>query len=172
MPKNKAFFLDRDGVIIKNIPYLHKIEDIEFISGVNDAIKMINHNGYKCIIVTNQSGVARGILTINKVNEINEFIKNYLEINGAKIDEFYICPHYPDGVIKKYSIVCDCRKPKPGMLKEAAKKYDIELLNSYMIGDKKSDKEAGEEVGCKSFQLKTNEHSFKELIDITKHFLD
>jgi D-glycero-D-manno-heptose 1,7-bisphosphate phosphatase len=151
--KNRAFFLDRDGVIIKNIPYLNTVKDLEFLPGVYSAIKQINDFGYKCIVITNQSGVARGIVSVDQIFSIHEYLRRSLEKAGAIIDAFYFCPHHLRGKIRKYTIECDCRKPRSGMFFQAAKEHNLSLANSIMVGDSNIDVEAGRNAGCKSFLL-------------------
>jgi D-glycero-D-manno-heptose 1,7-bisphosphate phosphatase len=153
MQRSKAFFLDRDGVIIKNVPYLNTIKDLKFLPGVDSAIKLINKFGYKCIVITNQSGVARGLVSINEIFFINEYIKKELEKSGAIIDAFYFCPHYLGGKLEMYTVDCNCRKPRSGMLFQAAKDYNLTLANSIMVGDSDIDIEAGRNAGCESFVL-------------------
>ena len=177
MQKNKAFFLDRDGVIIKNIPYLKKVDQIEFFPNIQKTIKQINHNKYKCIIITNQSGIARGLVSIEELNEIHEHIKNYIKKIGGKIDGIYFCPHYPQGIIKKYSIICSCRKPKAGLIFQAAQEHDLDLTQSYLIGDQDIDLKSGNAAGCKSFIIKepmvinNNEIIFNNLQEIVDFIL-
>lgn len=177
MYKNKAFFLDRDGVIIKDVPYLNTIHGIEFLPGVNNAIKIINKSGYKCIIITNQSTVARGIASLEKVYSIHRYIRKSLLREGAIVDDIYFCPHLVNGKISKYAINCNCRKPRSGMFHRAAKEHKVDLASSIMVGDKRSDIVAGGRVGCKSFQLyKTNIHrgewvTFMSLLEVVKFVL-
>lgn len=172
MYKNKAFFLDRDGVIIKDVPYLNTIHGIEFLPGVKNAIKIINKSGYKCIIITNQSAIARGIASLEEVYSIHRYIRESLLKDGAIVDAIYFCPHLLRAKISKYAINCNCRKPRSGMFYEAAKDHKVDLANSIMVGDKKSDIVAGGKVGCKSFQLyKPNIHrgervTFMSLLEV------
>jgi D-glycero-D-manno-heptose 1,7-bisphosphate phosphatase len=153
MHKNKAFFLDRDGVIVRNVPYLNTIKDLKLLPGVDSAIKLINSFGYKCIVITNQSGVARGIVSVDQIFSIHEYIKKSLEKAGAIIDAFYFCPHHVKGKIGMYTIECDCRKPRSGMYFRAAKDHNLSLANSIMVGDSNIDIEAGRNAGCESFLL-------------------
>jgi D-glycero-D-manno-heptose 1,7-bisphosphate phosphatase len=153
MHKNKAFFLDRDGVIIRNVPYLNTTKDLEFLPGVDNAIKLINNFGYKCIVITNQSGIARGIVSVDQVFSIHEYVKKSLEKAGAIIDAFYFCPHHLKGNIAMYTVECDCRKPRSGMFFQAAKDHNLSLVDSIMVGDSNIDIEAGRNAGCKSFLL-------------------
>lgn len=155
---NKAVFLDRDGVITKEPPhYAHKIEQLELISKSAEAIKLLNESGFKVIVVSNQSGVARGYYEEKDVENYNNAMKNELKKQGAYIDAIYYCPHYPEATIKEYKINCDCRKPKPGMLKRAEKDLDLDLKCSFLIGDKVSDIEAGFGAGCKTILVLTGQ---------------
>lgn len=149
----KAVFLDRDGVIIKDKPYQFKIEDIEIIEGVATAINKLNRAGFLVIVITNQSGVARGFFSEDEVKKFNSYLIEKLKEKNAKIDEIFYCPHHPNGIIEKYKKECSCRKPSPGMILEAAKKYNISLENSWVIGDKESDILAGKKVNCKTILI-------------------
>ena len=148
---NRAVFLDRDGTINIDTINLHKIEDWIWIDGAKDAIKLCNDSGYLVIVVTNQSGVARNLFTLDDVNRVHNFVQGELYKIGARIDAFYICPHVDDGTgkVEQYSIECDCRKPKPGMILQACKDFDIDVSQSFMIGDKQRDCDAGINAGCK-----------------------
>ena len=148
---NKAVFFDRDGVLNIDTINLHKIEDWIWINGAKEAIKFCNDNGYLAIIITNQSGVARNLFTLNDVNKLHNFVQGELYKIGARIDAFYICPHIDDGTgkVKQYSIECNCRKPKPGLILQACKDFDIDVSQSYMVGDKQRDCDAGINAGVK-----------------------
>jgi len=152
--KQKAIFLDRDGTINKYVGFLRKIDEFELLDGVAEAIKMINSSGYLCVVCTNQPVIARGEVTRGELEEIHMKMETLLGIEGAYIDGLYYCPHHPhsgyEGEIKELKIECECRKPKPGLLIEAAKKYNIELSSSWMIGDGENDVKAGQNAGCKT----------------------
>ncbi len=148
---NRAIFLDRDGVIVKDKGYIHKIEDMEIIEGAADAVKAFNNAGFKVIVVSNQAGIARGYYKEDDTVEFNKAMLDKLEKAGAQIDAVYFCPHHPtEGKVEKYSKVCECRKPAPGMILQAAKEHEIDLRYSWMIGDRQSDIEAGKKAGCKT----------------------
>ena len=149
---NKAVFFDRDGVLNRDFINVHKIEDWQWIDGAKEAIKYCNDNGYLVIIVTNQSGVGRRLFTLNDVNQLHNFVQGELYKIGARIDAFYICPHIDDGTgkVEEYSIKCDCRKPLPGLVLQACKDFDIDVSQSYLIGDKERDTECGKNAGCKA----------------------
>lgn len=154
--KNKAAFLDRDGVIIQEPPhYIYKPDQLKFIPGSIDAIKLLNKNDFKVVIVTNQAGVAKGYYSEKDVISFNQLMIEELELYDGKIDDIYYCPHHKDAKIKKYRMDCDCRKPNPGMLKKAEKKINIDFSMSYMIGDRKSDIDAGDIVGCRTILVLT-----------------
>ena len=150
--EQKCIFLDRDGTLNVYKNFISDIEDFELIPGVAEAIRMINASGYLAIVVTNQPVIARGECTVEELEEMHKKLETLLGKEGAYIDALYYCPHHPDkgfeGERIEYKVVCDCRKPKPGMLLKAAKDYHINLTDSYMIGDGKNDMEAGKAAGC------------------------
>lgn len=158
--KQKAIFLDRDGTINKYVGFLRNIDDFELIEGVSEAIKLINQSGYLAIVVTNQPVIARGEVTWDELHEIHKKMETLLGKDGAYIDGIYICPHHPDkgfeGERPEYKIDCDCRKPKPGLLLRAAKDYNIDLSQSFIIGDSENDMTAGECAGCRGGILVKN----------------
>lgn len=170
----KAIFLDRDGTINKYVGFLRDINDFELISGVAEAIKKINESGYLAIVVTNQPVIARGEVSVAQLNEIHRKMATELGKAGAYIDAIYYCPHHPDkgfeGEIPELKIDCDCRKPKPGMLLQAAKDFNIDLSKSFIVGDSDSDIKAGEAVGCIS--LKVNQNEKFGLLSILAKILD
>lgn len=146
---NRACFLDRDGVLIKDMHYIKDPDDVELMPGVADALKKLHDNGFLCVVVSNQSGVARGYFSEESVDVVNARICELLAERGEKLDASYYCPHYPDGDVDEYSFDCDCRKPGPGMFLKAAEEHSINLGESFMIGDKVSDIEAARKAGCK-----------------------
>ena len=162
--KQKAIFLDRDGVINKHIGFLCKTEEFELISGVAEAIRIINKSGYLAIVVTNQPVIARGECTFEELQRIHDKMETELGKKGAFLDGIYICPHHKDKGFKgeklEYKFDCNCRKPKPGLLFLAARDFNIDLSQSYMIGDSENDVKAGKNAGCKcSFLIKANDCS-------------
>ena len=157
-----AVFLDRDGTINVEKEYLYQIADFEFIPGAPEAIKILNQAGIMVVVVTNQSGVARGYYTENDVETLHRHIACELERSGAHVDAWLFCPHHPAGR-GSYALPCDCRKPLPGMLKEASRRYDIDLHNSAMIGDKRADIEAGQAAGCRTLLVRTGYGAEEEL---------
>ena len=167
--KQKAIFLDRDGTINKYVGFLRNIDDFKLIDGVSEAIKLINQSGYLAIVVTNQPVIARGEVTWDELHEIHKKMETLLGKDGAYINGIYICPHHPDkgfeGERPEYKFDCDCRKPKPGLLLQAAKDFNINLSQSYMIGDSERDVEAGKAAGCnESIMVETNKED--SLLDV------
>lgn len=173
--KQKAIFLDRDGTINKYVGFLRNIDDFELIEGVAEAIKLINQSGYLAIVVTNQPVIARGEVTWEELNEIHKKMATLLGKEGAYVDGIYICPHHPDkgfeGERPEYKIDCDCRKPKPGLLLQAAKDFNIDLSESYMIGDSHRDVEAGENAGVKK-SIKVEENCEYSLVNKIRYILE
>lgn len=155
--KQKAIFLDRDGVINKNVGFLKDINDFELLPKVSEAIKLINEAGYLAIVITNQPIIARGEVTFEELEMIHNKMETLLGNDGAYLDAIYFCPHHPDkgfeGERKEYKIVCDCRKPKPGMIFKAEKDFNIDLNQSYMVGDSKIDIQCGKNAGVKTILI-------------------
>jgi D-glycero-D-manno-heptose 1,7-bisphosphate phosphatase len=150
----RAVFIDRDGTINVEKEYLYRVEDFEFIPGAPEAIRSLNKAGYFVVVVSNQSGVARGFFTEEDVEILHRHIAAVLADAGATVDAWYYCPHHPAGR-GSYALSCNCRKPLPGMLIEAAKRYDLDLETSIMIGDKLVDVEAGIAAGCRPILVRS-----------------
>ncbi|MGL5000760.1 MAG: D-glycero-beta-D-manno-heptose 1,7-bisphosphate 7-phosphatase [Cetobacterium sp.] len=151
----KIIFLDRDGTINVEKSYLHKWEDFEFEKNAIAGLIELKNLGYEFIVVTNQSGIARGYYSEEDLKTLNTRMVTELQKHGVEILECYYCPHHPDKGIGHYKADCDCRKPNPGMLLEGIKKYNVDLNNSFMVGDKKGDLEAGKKAGLKSILVLT-----------------
>ena len=158
----RAIFLDRDGTIIEDPGYLDSCDKIRFLPGVSEAIKLLNENGFKVIVITNQSGVARGYFTEETLKEINKYICQSLAEQGACIDRVYYCPHHIEGIIEGYKKDCYCRKPNPGMVEEAVCDFGIDLRKSFVIGDKSIDVETGYRTGCRTILLASEESPARE----------
>ena len=162
--KQKAVFLDRDGTINKYVGFLTKPDQFELIEGVTDAVRQINQSGYLAIVVTNQPVIARGDCTWAELQAIHDKMETELGKAGVFVDGIYVCPHHPDkgfeGERIEYKFNCDCRKPKTGLLLQAAQDFNIDSMQSYMIGDSDRDIEAGIAVGCKqSIKIETNKNA-------------
>ena len=159
--KQKAVFLDRDGTINKYVGFLRNIDEFELIDGVADAIKKINVSGYLSIVVTNQPVIARGEVSFEELEVIHNKMETLLGNEGAYLDAIYFCPHHPhkgyEGERPELKFDCDCRKPKPGMLMNAAHDFNIDLSQSWMIGDGEIDIKAGQNAGCKTALIGTGD---------------
>lgn len=164
---NKAIFLDRDGTINVEKDYIYKCEDLVFEEGSVEALKTFKNLGYILIVVSNQSGIARGYFTEEDLKAFNDNMNEKLKEESVEITEFYCCPHHPDG-LAEYKKVCDCRKPNNKMLEDAIKKYNIDREKSYMIGDKVSDIGAGLKSKLKTVLVKTG-YGLKDMEKIDKN---
>ena len=169
--KQKAIFLDRDGTINQYVGFLRKVEELELLPDVAEAIRLINSSGYLAVVITNQPVVARGEVSWKELQEIHNKLETELGKQGAYLDGIYICPHHPhkgyEGEIPELKVECECRKPKPGLFFRASKELNIDLKRSYMIGDSDIDVQAGEAAGCRSFKLQDN-----SLLEIVKRIIN
>ncbi|MCF1429173.1 MAG: D-glycero-beta-D-manno-heptose 1,7-bisphosphate 7-phosphatase [Shewanella sp.] len=143
----KAVFLDRDGVINVDHGYVHQVDDFEYIEGVFDACRELKQMGYKLVVVTNQSGIARGMYTEEQFHSLTEWMDWNFADKGVELDGIYYCPHHHEYGVADYKVDCDCRKPKPGMLESAARFLKIDMAHSVMVGDKRDDMLAGKAAG-------------------------
>ena len=161
----KTIFLDRDGVINKEVNYLHKIDDFEFMTGIFEACLYFQNLGYKLIIITNQSGIARGYYSESDYQTLNQWMLNEFENNHINILDVFHCPHGPDST-------CDCRKPKPGMFLKAKAKHNTDMEKSWMIGDKERDIIAANSAGIDNTILIRSGHRIDESNSNAKIILD
>ncbi len=161
----KAIFLDRDGVINKEVGYLHKIKDFEFIDGVFDACFYFQSLGYKMIVVTNQSGIARDYYNEDDFHIVNNWMLEQFNNQGINILDVFFCPHGPEST-------CNCRKPKPGMFVQANNQHDIDMGRSWMIGDKETDAQAANAAGIQNTILVKSGHTIDEKNSKAKFILD
>ncbi|HUH64831.1 MAG TPA: HAD family hydrolase [Syntrophales bacterium] len=155
MKKNAAVFLDRDGTINEEVGYLDSLDKLLIFANTADAIRLINESGMKAVVMTNQSGVAKGYFTEDFVRIVHKCIQEALKDKGAFIDAFYYCPHHHTDGIAPYVQMCACRKPEAGMLIAAAEDLNIDLRSSYTVGDMLKDIEAAGKVGAKGVLVKT-----------------
>jgi len=156
MNPRPAIFLDRDGVVIDDVHYLASPSQIQLIPGSAKAIADLNRAGWPVIVVTNQSGVARGLFTMDGVRAVHRRLSEQLAGHGARIDAYYFCPHYhTEDVLTEFRQDCSCRKPRPGMLYQAAREHCIDLSTSWMIGDRESDLQAGAAAGARTILVRT-----------------
>lgn len=142
-----AIFLDRDGTLNVDHGYVHEIDDFQFIDGVIEACLKLKDMGFLLVLVTNQSGIARGKFTEDQFMTLTEWMDWSLADRGIDLDGIYFCPHHPEGSVKEFSQVCDCRKPQPGMFLTAKEELNIDMASSYMVGDKLEDMQAAAAAG-------------------------
>jgi D-glycero-D-manno-heptose 1,7-bisphosphate phosphatase len=151
---HRAAFLDRDGTLIHDAEYLDAPEKVRVLPGAASAIRLLNANGVLAVVVTNQSAVARGLVTEAVLETIHERMRAVLAAEGAYLDDLLYCPHLPEGVVAPYARTCACRKPEPGMILEAARRHQVDLARSVVIGDALRDIEAGRRAGCRTVLLR------------------
>lgn len=145
--KVPAIFLDRDGTVNVDHGYVHEIDDFQFIDGVIEAMQELKKMGYALVLVTNQSGIARGMYSEDQFMQLTEWMDWSLADRDVDLDGIYYCPHHPEAAVESYRQQCDCRKPQPGMLLSAMKELNIDMAASYMVGDKIDDIQAGKTAG-------------------------
>ena len=151
----RAVFLDRDGTIIEESGYLDRLDRLVFFPYSVDAVRALNRAGFAVVVVTNQAGIARGIVPEAFVGEAHRHISGRMEAGGARIDAYYFCPHYSTGTVERYVRACDCRKPQPGLLRQAQAEMDLDLGRSFMVGDRWHDVEAGRAAGTRTVLVRT-----------------
>jgi D-glycero-D-manno-heptose 1,7-bisphosphate phosphatase len=151
--KHPAVFLDRDGTIIDDVGYIKDPDLINFLPGALDALTLFRDAGFLLVVVTNQSGIARGIFTLDELLAVRDRFCDLLKKRGIALVDYRFCPHHPNGSVDKFRQTCTCRKPAPGMLLAAAEKNNIDLKKSWMIGDKPDDIRAGLAAGTRTIQL-------------------
>ncbi|MFH1242489.1 MAG: HAD family hydrolase [Pseudomonadota bacterium] len=153
--RRPAVFLDRDGTINEQVGYVNHISRFVLLPGTAEAIRLLNSRDYLAIIITNQSGVARGYFPLELVDKVHNHLKDLLRKEGATIDGIFVCPHYPGGEVKEYGIDCNCRKPRPGLIQTALENFDIDVSRSYVIGDRNTDMKLANQCGLKGILVRT-----------------
>lgn len=157
--RRKAAFIDRDGVINEERHYVHRIEDFALLPGVPEGLALLRDAGFLLIVVTNQAGIARGYYDRAAVDTLHQHLRAQLATHGVALDAIYLCPHHPDGSVPALAVACDCRKPAPGMLLQAARDFDIDLAASVLVGDKAGDIDAGRHAGLTRMALVESGHA-------------
>ena len=152
-PPDRAVFLDKDGTLIVDVPYNVDPALIELAPGAVEGLSKLHASGYRLVVISNQSGVARGRFEVAALASVEARLRELLEGFGVPLAGFYFCPHHPEGSVPAYSVLCDCRKPKPGMLIEAARDLDLDLARSWFVGDILNDVEAGHRAGCRAILI-------------------
>jgi len=151
--ENRAVFLDRDGTIVEDVGYLTSPDEMRLLPGAAAALKRLKSAGFLLLVVTNQSAIARGWLKEEQLEQIHRHLQQLLRREGVEIDDFFYCPHLPEGRVARYAKVCSCRKPQPGMLLRGAAKWNVNLARSFAVGDSERDAQAGRRAGCYSILI-------------------
>lgn len=176
--KRRAIFLDKDGTLVENVPYNVDPSRVVWARGVPEGLRQLQQAGFDLFIITNQSGVARGYFPETALVALVEYLRSQFHEFGVTLAGFYYCPHHPDGVVSPYAIDCDCRKPQPGLLRQAAQEHDIDLAQSWFVGDILHDVEAGRAAGCRTVLIDNGNETEWELSlsrlphHIVPHFLE
>jgi D-glycero-D-manno-heptose 1,7-bisphosphate phosphatase len=159
-----AAFLDRDGVLNEDNGFVHRPDQLVWLDGAPAAVRALNEAGYYVIVITNQAGIARGYYDETALHQFHEHMQDMLIAQGAHIDAFYYCPHHPDGVIKKWAVECNCRKPKTGLIEQALRDRNINLNQSFLIGDRDTDLAAGAALNIRSIKFDARQCTLLDLI--------
>jgi D-glycero-D-manno-heptose 1,7-bisphosphate phosphatase len=157
-----AVFIDRDGTLVEDVGYLRRVEDIRFFPWTVDAIRALDRAGLTPVVVTNQSGVARGLLTEQRLEEIHAAMSRILDEGGARVRAYYYCPHHPDGSVPEYATVCGCRKPAAGLIERAARDLDLDPAKSFVIGDTWLDVGLARRIGAKAVLVRSGHGALAE----------
>jgi D-glycero-D-manno-heptose 1,7-bisphosphate phosphatase len=157
-----AVFVDRDGTIIEEVGYLDRPERVELYPWSIDAIRALNRADVRVVLVSNQSGVARGFFTEAVVDQVHRRMADLLAAGGAHIDAYYYCPHHPDGTLAEYSRPCDCRKPAPGLVERAARDLGLDVARSFVVGDTRRDVGLARAVGARAILVRTGGGAIEE----------
>jgi D-glycero-D-manno-heptose 1,7-bisphosphate phosphatase len=162
--KRPAAFLDRDGVLNVDTGYVYRIDQLEWVTDATEAVRLLNETGLIVIVVTNQSGVARGLYDEAAVHQLHAYMQDVLQAKGAHVDAFYYCPHHPDGTIKEFAVDCQCRKPGTGMLEQAAREWPIDFSRSFLIGDRDADMAAAAAFKIRGVRFDAHAESLLDLV--------
>ncbi|HXG60690.1 MAG TPA: HAD family hydrolase [Planctomycetota bacterium] len=154
-PDRRAVFLDRDGTLVEERGYVTTPEDLVLLPGAAAAVRALREAGWKVFVVSNQAAVARGLITEDELAAIHLRLAALLAAEGARLDGLYVCPHHPEGTIEAYALECGCRKPRPGLLEQAAREHDLDLARCVTVGDSPRDLEAGKAAGTRTVLVRT-----------------
>ncbi len=149
----KAVFLDKDGTLIEDLPYNADQGKIRFVPGSQEGLRLLQQCGYQLIVVTNQAGIAKGLVTPDELQAMRARLFEMTAATGVRLSGFFFCPHHPEGTVEQYRIRCNCRKPEPGLILKAAREHSIDLAVSWLVGDILNDIEAGRRAGCRTILI-------------------
>lgn len=164
MPGMPTAFLDRDGVLNVDHGYVYRIDELDWIDGAPEAVRVLNEAGFRVVVITNQSGIARGHYGEEAVVRFHAHMRAFLAERGARIDAFYVCPHHPEGTVAPYAIDCECRKPKIGLLEQAARDCAVDRARSFVIGDRDGDVEAAAAFGIRGVKFDWTKQKLVEIV--------
>ena len=153
--KRPAVFIDRDGTVNEQMGYINHLSRFILLPGTGEAVRLLNRHGFLAIIVSNQSGVARGYFPVELVERVHDYMRDLLEKENAYVDGVFFCPHYPRGTVEEFSTHCNCRKPRPGLIQQACEVFDIDLAKSFVVGDRVSDIELAKQLNLKGVLVLT-----------------
>ncbi len=159
MSGRPAVFLDRDGTLSEERGFIDRLELIEIFPWTSDAIRLLNRAGFAVVVVTNQSAIGRGIIDLPFLQSVHDAFDRHLTKSGARVDRYYYCPHHPDAPLPEYRMVCRCRKPGPGMIEQATTDLGLDLLRSFMVGDRPIDVASGHAAGVRSVLVRSGHSS-------------
>jgi D-glycero-D-manno-heptose 1,7-bisphosphate phosphatase len=159
----RAVFLDKDGTLVEDVPFNVDPDRIRLAARAGPALRLLTSLGYQLFVVSNQSGVARGMFDESALEPVWQRLNELLQKEGVRVRKIACCPHHPEGVVRRYAIACQCRKPEPGMFLELAREHDIDLHASWMIGDILDDVEAGHKAGCRSVLIDNGNETLWEI---------
>lgn len=165
MESAKAVFLDKDGTLVEDVPYNVDPALVTYTPNAINALQKLQAYGFKLFLVTNQAGLAKGVFSENQFNQLKDFLTDSLASHGIHLCGFYYCPHHPDGNVSRHAMPCACRKPAPGMLLDAARRHNIDLSRSWMVGDILHDIEAGRRAGCRTVLIDNGNETEWEISD-------
>ena len=163
--RRPAAFLDRDGVLNVDHGYAHRADQLDWVEGAPEVVRLLNEAGFAVIVVTNQSGVARGMYSEADIQALHAHMQEALNAQGARIDAFYHCPHHPEGTVEAFAVECDCRKPGTGMLEQAARDWPLDLERSFLIGDRDGDMEAAAAFRIRGIRF---DHTGQSLVEVVR----
>jgi len=153
--KRPAVFVDRDGTINEQMGYINHPSRFKILPGVPQAVRLLNERDFLVIVISNQSGVARGYFPVDLVHQVHDLMRQTLEESGARIDGVFFCPHYPTGTVPEYTLRCNCRKPRTGLVEQACRAFDIDMGNSFVVGDRYTEIELSRRLNLKGILVKT-----------------
>jgi D-glycero-D-manno-heptose 1,7-bisphosphate phosphatase len=159
-----AVFLDRDGTLIEERGYLERLEHIHIFPWTGDALRLLNRAGFATVVITNQGAIARGLIDEAFLEKTHETLDQKLASSGGRIERYYHCPHHPQGKIERYSQVCSCRKPAPGMIRQACREMDLDAARSIMVGDRWLDVECGRAAGTQAVLVRSGHGAAEALM--------